>query len=172
VIVEKLIEAGSLKFGDFVLSSGKRSKVYVDIKYACSQPRILKLIVREIKKKIDTIEFDKIACMELGAVPIAVALSLETEKPYAIFRKQEKGYGVESDLIGEVKKGEKFVVVEDVTTTGNSALSVVRRVREKGGEVKAVVVVVDRDEGARERFAEHGLKLLAILTLEELVEHR
>jgi len=169
-IVERLIEVGALRFGEFVLSSGKKSSVYVDIKHACTYPDILKMVVEEMKPKID-VEFDKIACVELGGVPLAVALAMEVNKPYVIFRKKKKDYGVKDDLIGEVN-GEKFVVVEDVTTTGNSALSAVRRVRERGGVVEAVVVVVDRNEGAIEKFAEHGLRLIPILTLDELVEWR
>lgn len=171
-IVERLIEIGSLKFGEFVLSSGKKSSVYVDIKHACTYPDLLKLIAEEMRGKIEGMDFDKIACVELGGVPLAVALAIETGKPYVIFRKQKKDYGVKSDLIGEIKEGEKFVVVEDVTTTGGSALSAAQRVRDRGGEVEAVIVVVDRNEGAMERFAEHGLKLIPILTLDELMKYR
>jgi orotate phosphoribosyltransferase len=168
-IVEKLIEVGALKFGNFVLSSGKKSNIYVDIKHACTNPGLLGLMAKAMKEKIEEagIEFDKIACVELGGVPLAVALSLETCKPYIIFRKQEKDYGIKTDFIGEIRNN-RFVVVEDVTTTGSSALSVVKRVGEEGGEVKAVIVVVDREEGAKEKFIEHGLKFISILTLGEL----
>jgi len=125
-----------------------------------------------MRRKIEGMDFDKIACVELGGVPLAVALAIETGKPYVIFRKQKKDYGVKSDLIGEIKEGEKFVVVEDVTTTGGSALSAAQRVRDRGGEVEAVIVVVDRNEGAMEKFAEYGLKLIPILTLDELMKYR
>jgi len=146
-LAKLLKDVGAIKFGDFVLSSGQRSNVYVDVKYACTRPEILRLIAKEMAEKLRGLEFDKIACIELGGVPIAVALSIETGKPYVIFRKRRKEYGLGEDFIGDVREGERFVVVEDVTTTGRSAMSVVERVKGLGGDVVAVLCVVDR--GAR-----------------------
>ena len=147
-LAEMLIKVKALKFGDFILSSGKRSNVYVDIKTACTYPHILKTIAKEISKLISDVEFDKIACIELGAVPIAVATAVELDKPYVIFRKEKKGYGLGGDRIGEVKKGERFVIIEDVVTTGKSIISVAKRVEESGGIVKCLVTVVDREEAS------------------------
>ncbi|WP_456328082.1 orotate phosphoribosyltransferase [Archaeoglobus sp.] len=166
-LVDMLKEVGALKFGEFVLSSGKKSNVYVDIKTACTYPEILRIIAKLMAEKVRGIDFDKIACIELGGVPLAVALSLETGKPYVIFRKEKKSYGVGGDLIGNVKQGERIVVVEDVTTTGKSANSVVRRVEERGGKVVAVLTVVDRNEGARELIP----NLIPIVELRELLEN-
>jgi len=139
-LIKRMIEAGSLKFGEFVLSSGRKSDYYIDIKQASSHPDILKMIAEmiEIKTKEKSLEYEKIACVELGGVPLAVSLSLKTGKPYLIFRKVKKDYGVKSDMIGDLEEGDKILVIEDVTTTGSSAHSVVERVQEKGGEVKAV----------------------------------
>ena len=144
VLIKRLIEVGALKFGEFILSSGQRSNVYVDIKHACTFPDILKLIVKLMSEKLKNLEFDKIACIELGGVPIAVALSLEINKPYVIFRKVKKDYGMKEDYVGVVRENERFIVVEDVTTTGSSALSVVERVEKKGGKVVKILSVVDR----------------------------
>ncbi|AEA46706.1 orotate phosphoribosyltransferase [Archaeoglobus veneficus] len=169
-IAEKLKETGAVRFGDFVLSSGKRSSIYIDIKHACTHPDILAMIAKGMKELADSeaLDFQRIACVELGGVPIAVALSLETGKPYAIFRKQKKDYGVKDDLVGVIEKGDKILVVEDVTTTGSSALSAVERVRARGGEVEAVLVVVDREEGAAEAFREKGVRLIPLLSLGDL----
>ncbi|MEM4644720.1 MAG: orotate phosphoribosyltransferase, partial [Archaeoglobaceae archaeon] len=76
-LIRRLIEVGSLKFGDFVLSSGKRSNVYVDIKLASTYPDILDMIATAIAERLKDLKFDKIACIELGGVPIAIALSLK-----------------------------------------------------------------------------------------------
>ncbi|MDI3497237.1 orotate phosphoribosyltransferase [Archaeoglobus sp.] len=161
-LVRRMIEVGALKFGDFVLSSGKRSRVYVDVKLASTFPDILEMISEGMAAKLKDLEFDRIACVELGGVPIAVALSLKMKKPLVIFRKEKKDYGVKGDRIGEVKKGEKVVVVEDVITTGSSALSAARRVEESGASVAAIIAVVDREESGR--------NFMSLLKLSDLIE--
>ena len=161
-LVERMIEVGALKFGDFVLSSGKRSRVYVDVKIASTYPDILNMIADGIAEILGDTEFDKIACVELGGVPIAVATSLKLHKPLVIFRKERKGYGLGGDRIGDIRRGERVVIVEDVITTGKSALSVVRRVEESGGSVVTIITVVDREESGR--------SYPSLLKLRELLE--
>jgi len=162
-LLERLIEVGALKFGDFILSSGKKSNVYVDIKIAITYPDILEMISDGIVDILKKYEFDKIACIELGGVPIATAVSLKTKKPLVIFRKEQKSYGVGGDMIGEIKKGERVAIVEDVITTGKSALSVAERVKRKGGVVATIVAVVDREESE--------LKFDSVLKLKDLVSY-
>ncbi len=113
-------------------------------------------------EKLKDLDFDRIACVELGGVPIAVALSLKMKKPLVIFRKEKKDYGVKGDRIGEVKRGERVVVVEDVITTGKSALSAARRVEESGAGVAAIIAVVDREESGRD--------FMSLLKLSDLID--
>ncbi|NOY11645.1 MAG: orotate phosphoribosyltransferase [Archaeoglobi archaeon] len=162
-LLEMLKDAGAIKFGDFVLSSGKRSRVYIDVKQAITKPEVLEAIASQMAEKLRNIEFDRIACIELGGVPIAVALSLKTGKELVIFRKKRKEYGTGDDRIGEIRRGERVVVVEDVITTGKSARSVIERVEELGGEVKAVVAVVDREES--------DLEVISLLKLSEILKN-
>lgn len=171
-IAKRLKDTGAVRFGDFTLSSGKKSDFYVDIKSAATNPETLKLIVKEIKQRLieENIKFDKIACVELGGVPIAVSLSIDMEKPYAIFRKKKKDYGTKGDLIGEINTNEKVLVVEDVTTTGGSALSAIERVEDLEGIVSALISVVDRKEGAGELFSSRGIRFIPVLDKEELFE--
>ncbi|MEM0215128.1 MAG: orotate phosphoribosyltransferase [Archaeoglobaceae archaeon] len=161
-LVKRLIEVGALKFGDFVLSSGKRSNVYVDIKLAVTYPDILEMIAEGIAEILKKYEFDKIACIELGGVPIATAVSLKTKKPLVIFRKEQKSYGLGGDRIGELREGERIVIVEDVITTGKSALSVAERVKKGGAIVTTIVAVVDREESE--------LKFESVLKLSDLIK--
>lgn len=161
-LIRRMIEVGALKFGDFVLSSGKRSRVYVDVKLASTFPDILEMISEGMAEKLKDMDFDRIACVELGGVPIAVALSLKMKKPLVIFRKEKKDYGVKGDRIGEVKRGERVVVVEDVITTGKSALSAARRVEESGAGVAAIIAVVDREESGRD--------FMSLLKLSDLID--
>lgn len=161
-LVEMLKDAGAIKFGEFVLSSGKKSSVYIDIKQAVTKPEILETIASLMAEKLRDVEFDRIACIELGGVPVAVALSLKTGKELVIFRKKKKEYGTGDDRVGEIKEGDRVVVVEDVVTTGKSAKSVVGRVENLGGVVVAILAVVDREES--------DLNVRALLKLSEILE--
>ena len=167
-LAKRLIKVNAVKFGEFILSSGKKSNVYVDIKLALTYPDILKLVVNAMVEKLKNLKFDKIACIELGGVPVAVGLALELKKPFVILRKQAKSYGIKADYIGEINENERFIVVEDVTTTGNSALSVVDRLRNYKAQVVAVLVVVDREEGAKDKFD----KFIPLLTLSQLLKSK
>jgi orotate phosphoribosyltransferase len=171
ILIEKLVKINALRFGDFTLSSGKKSTYYVDIKHASTFPDFLEMVAKFSKDLFEKegLKFDRIACIELGGVPLAVAISMETGKPFTVFRKEKKDYGVKSDMIGEIKEYEKILVVEDVTTTGFSALSVVKRVEERGGKVSAVLVVVDRNEGAEELIVSHGVKFIPLITSKTLL---
>jgi len=148
-----MIKVGAIKKGEFVLSSGKKSNIYVDVKLACCYPDLLDLIASCIAETLKNIDFDVIACVELGGVPIATAVSLKLKKRMAVFRKKKKDYGIKDDLIGVLSEGEKVVVIEDVTTTGGSALSVVERVRGRKCVTDHVITVVDREEGALKKSA-------------------
>jgi len=161
-LVNKLV--GAVKFGNFILSSGKKSTVYIDIKSVCTDPEILKLVCNEILEQTQDINWDKIVCAELGGVPIAVSLSLSTGKPYAIYRKPGRRHGVKEPFIGKITKGERVLVVEDVTTTGSSVMRVVKEVKSCGGKILGVISVVDRGEGARELLREVNFR--ALITLE------
>ncbi len=159
---EMLREVGAIKFGEFVLSSGKKSNVYIDIKQAVTRPRVLHAIAAAMAEKLSGLDFDRIACIELGGVPLAVALSLKTGKDLVIFRKRRKEYGTGDDRIGEVRAGERIVVVEDVVTTGKSVRSVVERVEALNARVVAILAVVDREES--------DLPVISLLKLSEILE--
>lgn len=92
-LLKLLEEKKVIKTGDFILSSGKKSNYYVDIKKAITDPQVLDLIAELIKMNINTDKIDKIAGPALGAVPIATAVSLKTKKPLIIIRKEKKGTG-------------------------------------------------------------------------------
>ena len=145
---QKLLDSGAVKFGDFTLTSGKKSNYYVDLKLASTDPSILSLISKEFSKLIPE-NIDFIAGMELGAVPLATALSLETGIPYSMIRKSNRKHGTGSRIEGP-KKG-RAVLVDDVATTGGSNIESVEILTNAGAEVAKILVVVDREEGAAER---------------------
>lgn len=157
---------GAIEFGEFVLASGARSTYYLDIKTAITDPALLGRIGREFA---DRFSFDTVAGVAVGAVPLAVATSLASGKPYAIIRKEEKSHGKSGVTIGDVK-GRKVLLVEDVTTSGGSALYGARVLREAGAEIVAVGVVVDRESGAADAFAGEGLALCPLTTVSEIMD--
>jgi len=165
VLKHMLKEMKVVQTGDFVLSSGKRSNYFVNIKRASTDPRILREIAREMAPHVGDA---KIAGMALGAVPLAVAVALETNRPFVMVRKEPKDHGTKELIEGEVNPGDRFVVVEDVATTGGSTLKVVNALREKGASVARAVVVVDREEGAEEMLREHGIELVSIFRAKDL----
>ncbi|KAA0009423.1 MAG: orotate phosphoribosyltransferase [Thermoplasmata archaeon] len=169
-LVDMLISCGAVKFGRFILTSGKESNYYIDIKQASTNPEILRTIAEEMKKYAEG--YDMIAGMELGAVPIAVALSLATSKPYVIVRKETKAYGTRKLIEGGDVNGKKVLVVEDVTTTGGSVIKTIEILRQNGAKIDRVVTVVDREEGARERLTEHNVELVPLVSATEILKKR
>ncbi len=151
--------------GDFILSSGKKSHYFVNIKRASTDPKILREIAKEMAPHVDQA---KIAGMALGAVPLAVAVALETGRPFVMVRKEQKDHGTRDLIEGEVNPGDKFIIVEDVATTGGSTMRVVTALRGKGANVSKAVVVVDREEGATEMLKEHGIELVSIFKAKDL----
>jgi len=155
-----------VQYGDFTLSSGKKSNYYVNVKRASADPKILREMAKEISKHV---KGEKLAGMALGAVPLVVAVALQTGRPYVIVRKDQKEHGTMDKIEGDVQAGEVFLVIEDVATTGASAMRVIEALRAKGGSAKKIVTVVDREEGAREFLQQNGIEMVSLFKAKELV---
>lgn len=168
--IEALKACGALQFGSFTLASGKASSYYVDIKNAVTRPDLLRTIAEGMAPYARGA--DRIAGVELGAVPIAAAVSLASGKPYLMVRKAAKEHGTKHDFEGELAAGERVLFVEDVVTTGGTLRSAVERLREHGAQVEDVVAVVDREEGGTETLGSIGVKLHALLRARDLFDAR
>ena len=164
MLKERLLEAGAIKFGDFVLTSGKKSNYYVDIKDAATDPDTLQEISEELASRVKA---RKIAGMELGAVPITVATAVRMKLPYLVLRK-ERSHGTKKLIIGHLEQGEEVELIEDVVTTGGSLLKAAQLGREKGGFVRRAIVVVDREEGGKEMLKENGIDLESVVKISEV----
>ncbi len=155
--------------GDFVLASGKRSSYYINIKKAYTRPEVLREIVAEMEKKLRSLDYDYLAGVAVGAVPIVACTALAVDKPFLIVRKEKKGYGTGAKIEGEWEKGKRVVLLEDVTTTGGSVISAATALRGEGLICKDVIVVVDREEGAEEALRQADLRLLPLLRVSQLL---
>ena len=113
-------------------------------------------------------EIDRVAGPALGAVPIATAVALHSGIPMLMIRKAQKDYGTSKLIEGHLKEGDRVIVVEDVTTTGNSLLKAVKAVVDNGGIVERTFVVVDREEGAVEKLEEKGLLLEPLVSISDV----
>ncbi|MFH0966151.1 MAG: orotate phosphoribosyltransferase [Methanobacteriota archaeon] len=164
---ERLIEAQAIRFGDFTLASGKKSRVYVDIKKAMTDPEILQAVAESVMNQ--KLDWDILAGVAVGGIPLAVATALRSGRPYIIIRKEQKGHGLSSPIIGEVT-GRRVLMIEDVTTSGGSALYGIDLIREAGGEITEIISVVDRDEGAFTTLSHAGIRLVPLVTMGELLK--
>ncbi|WP_415379484.1 orotate phosphoribosyltransferase [Halosimplex sp. TS25] len=165
-LIDALRDAEAVKFGEFELSHGGTSNYYVDKYIFETDPHCLELIAEAFAERVgDT----KLAGVALGAVPLVAVTSVESGNPYVIVRKQKKEYGTANLVEGELADGEEVVVLEDIATTGQSAVDAAEALRDAGAVVDRVIVVVDRQEGAAENLADHDLELESLLTADDLL---
>jgi orotate phosphoribosyltransferase len=168
-LIAALRDADAVTFGEFELSHGGTSDYYVDKYLFETDPRCLELIAEAFAERVgDT----TLAGVALGAVPLVTATSMATGNPYVIARKAAKEYGTGNRIEGRLDAGEEVVVLEDIATTGQSAVDAVEALQEAGAVVDRVLVVVDREEGGRENLAAHGVELESLLTATELLADR
>ncbi|WP_299335733.1 orotate phosphoribosyltransferase [Haloplanus sp.] len=169
-LIDALRAADAVKFGEFELSHGGTSDYYVDKYLFETDPECLRLIASAFADRVGELNDEvTLAGVALGAVPLVAVTSAETGRPYVIARKQAKEYGTGNRIEGRLGEGDRVVVLEDIATTGKSALDAVGALREAGATVDRVLVVVDREEGASELLADHGIELEALLTATELL---
>jgi orotate phosphoribosyltransferase len=164
--LEDIIFRKSFGLGQVTLSSGKQSTFYFDMKPAMFDPEGAHLIAARILKEAGGVGAEYIGGLEMGAVPITGAvcqLSFESEHPVQGFfvRKKAKEHGakklIEGLPAGQSLSGKRVVIVDDVTTSGASALIAVQACKDEGAEVVLVISIVDREEGAKEAFAREGI---------------
>ena len=167
-IADLLIKYKAIEFGEFTLASGEKSTYYIDVKSAATNPELLFSIVRTIAQ---TYEFEVAAGVAIGGVPLAVATALVSRKPYAIIRASEKRHGKRDVIIGSVRD-KNILLIEDVTTSGGSALYGIKALRESGARIDRVVTVVDREQGATDMLAQHGVQLIPLVRVSELMQHK
>lgn len=165
--IDGLRACGALQSGTFTLASGKTSSYYVDIKRAVTRPDLLRAIGEAMAPYAR--DANRIAGVELGAVPIAAAVSLASGKPYIMVRKATKEHGTKKEFEGELTKGDRVLFVEDVVTTGGTLRGAIERLRRAGAVIEDVVAVVDREEGGKITLAEISVRLHALVSAKDLL---
>ena len=165
-LIRALREAEAVRYGEFELAHGGTSDYYVDKYVFETNPRCLELIATAFTERVtDT----KLGGVALGGVPLVAVTSVQTGLPYVIARKQQKEYGTGNLIEGDLDAGEEVVIIEDIATTGQSAIDAAEALREAGAAVSRVLVVVDREEGATENLAANDLELESLVTASDLL---
>lgn len=172
ILVEKSVKTSEEPV--FKLVSGKMSDFYVNCKPTTLSPRGMFLIGNLVFDAIRSVNPKGVGGLTFGADPIAMATAFASEikgQPVNAFsiRKAKKDHGISKWIEGDLKPGDRVVIIDDVATTGGSTISAIERAREEGMEVIRVVVLVDRQEGGMENIREHVKDAVALITREELV---
>jgi orotate phosphoribosyltransferase len=174
-----LIRNTSLKFGDFTLTSGKKSKYYIDARLTTLDPKgayLIGTLINDLVKE-KGIKADAVGGLSLGADPISTAVSLvsylkKTPLRALMVRKEAKAHGMKKRVEGVFNHGDAVIVVEDVISTGGSTLTAIEAIEEEGGRVAAVIGIVDRLMGGREAIEATGHPVDVIFTIRDILGDR
>ncbi len=173
--LEELLLARSVRRGSFVLASGERSSYYIDCRLTTMSAEGLTLVGRAGLAAIRAAGWDPtgVGGLTLGADPVAYAIaaaSFAAGPPIDAFtvRREAKGHGTRRLIEGNLGPGARAVVIEDVITTGGSALTAIEAVEREGGQVLGVLALVDREQGGRARIEDRGYSVVAITTAYKL----
>ena len=161
---------GIIKFGRFTLKSGIESPFYVDLRPLASDPKILKKLANYLLEMLPLDNFDIICGVPYAALPMATAMSLESYLPLIIKRKEAKAYGTKKLIEGIYEKGQNCLLVEDVITSGKSLVETIEEVENEGIKVSDIVVVLDRQQGGKEKLEAKGYKVHSLFNISEVVE--
>ena len=140
------ILAAAVLHGSFTLHSGKTSSYYVDKYRFQARPQLLRRVAARLAQLIPS-GTERLAGVELGAVPLVTAVALETGIPFVIVRKGAKEYGTANLIEGEPLDGDAVTLVEDVCTTGKAAIEAAAKLKLAGGRLLRIAVVLDRGGG-------------------------
>ncbi|MCE5274783.1 MAG: orotate phosphoribosyltransferase [Syntrophaceae bacterium] len=171
--LKELVKRDAVRYGKFILASGRESDFYVDLRKVTLHPKGAALIGELIFDRIRDRQVDAVGGMSIGADPIATATSLAAyrsgkEIMAFLVRKAAKDHGTRNLVEGPVVPGQRVVVVEDVITTGASTLTAIEQIKGAGLSIEMVVAILDRCEGGREAIEAQGFEVLSLLKRTDL----
>jgi len=170
-LADGLLAAGCIKFGEFTLKSGLKSPIYIDLRQIITYPKLLEQIGQAYLPLLKELKFERLAGLPYAAIPIATAISLAGNYPMIYPRKETKAYGTKAEIEGEYHAGETAVIIDDLATTGGSKFEAIEKLTGAGLFVKDVVVLVDRQSGAKESLEQAGYAMYAVFTITQLLDH-
>ncbi|MGD0916662.1 MAG: orotate phosphoribosyltransferase [Thermodesulfobacteriota bacterium] len=151
-----LIKNNAIKFGDYILSSGKKSPYYIDLRQTISSPItmdwIANSLTRIILNEIGKDKIDRILGVPTAGVPFATVVSQKLGLPLIYYRQARKEHGVRKKIEGILERNDRVLIVDDLITTGESVIEAAEVVRDQGGVVNELVVLLDREQGGQQRL--------------------
>ena len=166
-----LHKIGALKFGVFKLTSGRTSPYYIDLRIVPSFPdafqRVCDVYVNLIKKELGKEGFDRIAGIPTAGIPFASLIAYQLGKPFLYIRQGVRLHGRERRIEGIIMPGDRVLLVDDLITTGSSLRKAAKAIHAEGGLVKHALVLLDREEGGKQRLAKDNISLHYLLTASE-----
>jgi uridine monophosphate synthetase len=170
-LIEELVDLAAVKFGDFLLASGRRSPIYIDLRLLVSRPALLAQAAAAYAALLAKIPCDRIAGVPYAALPIATAVALQMEIPLIYPRKEVKAHGLGKEIEGNWQAGERVVIIEDLITSGGSTIATAERLRAAGLIVEDVIVLIDREQGGVANLHAAGLRAHSVFTLSAMLDH-
>jgi orotate phosphoribosyltransferase len=173
-VADALYSSGCLKFGSFKIKSGAISPYYIDLARLLSKPKhlctIAEVAAKQIRQVMISDAVDKLASIELKGALIAPCIACKVNLPCIIVRKEAKAYGVTGRIAGaDVAEGDNILFFDDVISEGLSKIEGIKTLQELGGNVKHLLVVVDREQGGKEKLERLGFEAHALAKVSELV---
>jgi len=167
--LRQLLLQRAISFGDFTLASGQKSPFYINSKKILFYSEAVALLGQAFFDRLQDLHLHAVGGLEIGAIPLTTAIVAEAQRRGQtlegfIVRKAIKDHGSKERIEGVLPPNARVAIVDDVLTTGGSAQQAVDEVEKAGATVVAVVCIVDREEGARERFAKYIYRPLFTLT--------
>lgn len=151
-----LIKNNAIKFGDYILTSGKRSPYYIDLRLTISSPITMdwvgNALSRIILNEIGRHKIDKLLGVPTAGVPFATVVSQKLSIPLIYYRQARKEHGVRKKIEGILDRNDRVLIVDDLITTGESVIEAAEVVRDQGGVVNELVVLLDREQGGQEKL--------------------
>ncbi len=154
--------------GEFKLRSGVTSNEYFDKYQFESNPELLVSIAIQINHLVNQLDYDYLAALEMGGIPIATAMAMMNKKSMVFVRKEAKQYGTAKLAEGPDIQNKDLLIVEDVVTSGGQIIISANDLRERGAKVEKAVCVIDREAGGREKLKAEGIELISLFTMTEL----
>jgi len=166
-----LHKIGAIKFGAFKLTSGRTSPYYIDLRIVPSFPdafqRVCDIYVKLVETELSAQSFDRVAGIPTAGIPFASLIAYRMKKPFLYTRQMAKLHGRQRRIEGIIMPGNRVLLVDDLITTGLSLRKAAKTIRAEGGVVSDALVLLDREEGGKERLKKDNITLHYLLTARE-----
>ncbi|MBR8830662.1 MAG: Orotate phosphoribosyltransferase [Chroococcopsis gigantea SAG 12.99] len=167
-LILQLYDIGCLIFGEYVQASGAIFSYYIDLRRIISNPQLFQEVLKAYSEILKELKFDRIAGIPYGSLPTATGLSMLLHRPMIFPRKEVKAHGTRRLIEGDFQPGETVVVVDDILISGKSAIEGAEKLQSAGLIVNDIVVLIDHEEGVKDKLKQRGYNAYSVLGLSEI----